>query len=206
MSKPHVIEAWEKDYDRPGEYEGEAGFYECRRGQMPAASREVDDVEFRQQLEAFDPDAEIIYNPRRETWSVYRVKHYGAVPTDDLLLWEFDLEHDPGFWVLNELRRRSIVRPGETSPDPKIAARQFLKGLVESQRIRDERRNAEWRQFMTDIRRQMEIFLVRNRRSDVSTRHPTQKKKHADVRSDAQRMRVPHSFDERTGLILPAVS
>jgi len=152
------------------DYEGEFDWVELHRGEFPDAAEVVDEPGFCRRLRELDPQAQVIWNPRRQKWSLYRTVFHGAGPKDDLLRHEFDLAHPPGEWVIGEMRRRCLVRAGETSMDPKMAGRQFMKDLKNRIHRRRESQSRKWRECLKNVGSEWDTYVRRAKRSDVSAR------------------------------------
>jgi hypothetical protein len=142
------------------------------------------------QVEEFDPKSLIVWNPRRNKWSLYRIKLCGAVPADDLLVHEFDLDHSPGPWVVEEMRRRCPIRAGETSMDPRIAARQWLRKLKDFMGERKREQDRKWSDAMRNFKTNWDTYVRRGRRSDASSRFG-RRNAPPMVRAGSERIIVP---------------
>ena len=67
-------------------------------------------------LFAQDSNLEIFRNRKKNRYEAWRVKFYAGVSSDDLLLFEFNLQHPPGMWLINHLRKHdSWARNGKES-------------------------------------------------------------------------------------------
>ena len=172
------------------DYAEELDYLDCRRGEFPANSRIIDDQEFLDQLAALDEDAEVLWNPRRNVWSLYRVTHYGASPADDQLEHEFDLQHPPGFWLIEYMRSRQLIVPGtgpQSLPKAKQAWLTRVKDMIGRRRAEQDRK---WADFMHDIKGNLHTYARKMRRSDVGTRYP-QRQRPAALRDGAARVFIP---------------
>lgn len=152
------------------EYEGEYDWVELHRGEFPDAAEVVDDPRFCCRLRELDRQAQVIWNPRRQKWSLYRTVFHGAAPNDDLMRHEFDLAHPPGDWLISEMRRRCLVRAGETSMDPETAGQQFMKDLKNRIRRRRESQDRKWQDCLRNGAGEWDSYVCRAKRSDVSAR------------------------------------
>lgn len=126
------------------DYDGEYDWVELHRGELPESALFVRDP----RIENYDSQAICVYNPKRPAWSLYRVVFHGASPAGDLLRHEFDLDRLPGPWVVDEMRKRALVRSGETSMDPVKAGKQFVTSVKDLIGRRKREKDKQWNQFV----------------------------------------------------------
>jgi hypothetical protein len=181
------------------DYQEYYDFEELRRGEFPENSRIVDDQEFLDRLLAIDSDAEVLWNPRRELWSLYRVTHYGASPADDLLSWEFDIVGAPGEHVIRKMQGRMLIKPGGPQ-DLRRAKRAWM--LEVKDRITRKRREADrqWGDFFHDFRGNLNTYVRKMRTSDASTRFQRKNLRPA-LREGSARVPVSKTVDPVTGTV-----
>lgn len=175
------------------DYEGEFDWAgDLRRGEFPNHALVETDQHMVDRIQTIDSQAELIYNPRRDpgTWSLYRCIFRGASHNGDMLRHEFDLPNGAtGDWVVAEMRRRAIIRPGETSSDHRIAAMQFKKELYERMTRRRRERKKDWHEFCCDAADDWDDYIFHGKTSSART-HYTDRKQKPRLRDGQHRILV----------------
>ena len=159
-------------------YVGSYDYIELHRGEFPTATRVVDDRAFCARLAAIDAQAEVVWNPRRQKWALYRVVELAAGPSGDFLRHEFDLPHDwtPDY-LFARMRRTALIRPGETSMDPEREKQQWMKKLAGRMHERDTDLQRRWDDCTRNVCNNMLHYFCNGKTSDGRTRRKVRNKK-----------------------------
>ena len=165
------------------DYVGEYDWTECHRGEFPGSTLFECDPEVCARLAQIDPQAEIVFNPRRwaepvwdaseinatdkqGVWSLYRLVFKGGSSSGDLLRHEFDLPDGASTdCVIGMMRERTLIQPGTVTGmmDVAQAQRHFKEEAYRrcSGLLRRQRRQEQFRKDMLDPAREWDRFVLR---------------------------------------------
>ena len=154
---------------------GRTDYVRLHRGELPDNTTYVDpkakDVQtrdFMRRVHTFGSDLEIVFNPLRGKWALYRVVLHGGARSSDLLQWEFDLDHPPGEWLIAKMERDVLTRC-DRGYDHEVAGQRWLKSLCDKEQALEWERTQRWNDFRDDTANDMDIYAFRGRTSGART-------------------------------------
>ena len=145
----------------------------CRRSQLPESGFPAGGppLAFLRALSAQDRDLEPYWHPIRERWVLYRVVRKGVVPSEDVMMKEFEVvgprgEYRPlGMWLIDWLRLNDKTEGGAI--DPTQANRATLRRLDAEDEAFEKGKEKQIDVISTQFKKDMETHVVRSRTSTV---------------------------------------
>lgn len=163
-------------------------YAEAYRTELPIDYSKSIDIKLKEQLKQLDSHLELLFLKNTKSWHLYRIKFYGAVKCDDLLVWQRSLDNrEPGDWLIQDLWRidkknqeMGILCSGKESMR---RFKFYTNTLYVAQQMHLIKQRLDWHKwFMHDF----DHYVIRG-------------KKHIDVGRKQHKLILPVHYYGRTG-------